>query len=402
MGIGAYRHLVTLEHPVVVLDPPTWYCSMQPAAQVSDGLAAFFIRGRFHPGIGLETQITFEGRTFQVQAVQDLDERHREIQVTAVEVVGRGTTPGGAPVFVPPTITVPPEGATIDAGESVMLTVIAVGAVPLFYQWTKDGADLPGAIYQFLDTGPITATTTYAVRVSNAYGAVISAPATIEVTATYQSTVIADGASAYWPLDDPSGTTARDLMGTYDGTISGGVTLALPGVTAETTCMSFDGVTGKIDLPPIPSIQAGHTFEAWSFRTTAPDGTAYMIGRNVDAPGGFNFGHREAFATNHRGTCGYPGIVNFWSDPVYVANDAWHYYVVTHDGTTARFYIDGVATGPGSVVAFTDSSVLSVPLAIGRLSAMGGGRACLLQDVAIYPRALTPAEIAAHYALRVP
>ena len=94
MGIGAYRHLVTLAHPAVTLDPATWACSLQPAgAQVADGLAAFFIRGRFHPGIGLETQIQFEGRTFQVQSVSDLDERHKEIQVMAVEVVGRGTTP---------------------------------------------------------------------------------------------------------------------------------------------------------------------------------------------------------------------------------------------------------------------------------------------------------------------
>ena len=97
----------------------------------------------------------FEGRTFQVQAVNDLDERHREIQVTAVEVVGRGTTPGGAPVNVPPTITVGPVGATIDAGESVILTVIAAGAAPLVYQWTADGADLAGEIYQFLETGPL-------------------------------------------------------------------------------------------------------------------------------------------------------------------------------------------------------------------------------------------------------
>jgi hypothetical protein len=94
MGIGSYRHLVTLAHPAVVLDPPTWYCSVQPAAtQVMDGLAGFFLRGRFHPGIGLETQIAFEGRTFQVQSVTDIDEKHVEIQVMAVEVVGRGTTP---------------------------------------------------------------------------------------------------------------------------------------------------------------------------------------------------------------------------------------------------------------------------------------------------------------------
>jgi len=97
MAIGQYRHLVTLEHPAVATDPPTWYCSMQSgAAQVMDGLAAFFVRGRYHPGITLETQIVFEGRTFQVQSVTDLDERHTELQLMCVEVVGRGTTPGGA------------------------------------------------------------------------------------------------------------------------------------------------------------------------------------------------------------------------------------------------------------------------------------------------------------------
>jgi Phage head-tail joining protein len=91
MGIGAYRHVVTLEHPSVVLDPVTWYCAMQPAgAQVADGLAAVLVRGRYHPGITLETQILFEGRTFQVQGITDVDERHVELQLTCVEVVARG------------------------------------------------------------------------------------------------------------------------------------------------------------------------------------------------------------------------------------------------------------------------------------------------------------------------
>jgi hypothetical protein len=99
MGIGAYRHVVTLTDldPAKVLDPSTWHCQIQSAAtQVVDGMTAFFLRGRYHPGITLETQILFEGRTFQVQGITDLDERHREIQIMAVEVVGRGTTPEAA------------------------------------------------------------------------------------------------------------------------------------------------------------------------------------------------------------------------------------------------------------------------------------------------------------------
>ena len=94
MGLGAYRHVVTLEHPAVAIEPPTWYCAIQSAAsQVVDGQTAFFVRGRFHPGIVLETRLVFEGRKFQVQSVTDIGERHQELQLLCVEVVARGREP---------------------------------------------------------------------------------------------------------------------------------------------------------------------------------------------------------------------------------------------------------------------------------------------------------------------
>ena len=76
------------------VDAPVWHCAIQSAAtQVADGQAAFFMRGRYHPGITIETQLNFEGRTFQVQGVTDLDERHVELQLLCVEVVGRAGPP---------------------------------------------------------------------------------------------------------------------------------------------------------------------------------------------------------------------------------------------------------------------------------------------------------------------
>lgn len=90
MGIGAYRHRVTLEDPTGALEPVEWDCSLQPAAaQVVDGLASYVVRGRFHPGVTLETRVGFEGRTFQVQSVTDVDLRHVDMILMCVEVVGR-------------------------------------------------------------------------------------------------------------------------------------------------------------------------------------------------------------------------------------------------------------------------------------------------------------------------
>jgi Phage head-tail joining protein len=90
MGIGAYRHQVTFDDPGGPLDPPVWDCALEPASTVADGQLALFVRGRYHPGIRLETQIIFEGRTLQVQSISDRDERHIELQLLCVEVVARG------------------------------------------------------------------------------------------------------------------------------------------------------------------------------------------------------------------------------------------------------------------------------------------------------------------------
>ena len=91
MGIGAYRHQVTIDDPAGPVDPAVWDCAISSAAtQVVDGMAAFFVRGRYHPGIRLETRLVFGGQTFQVQSVEDVEARHVELRLLCVEVVARG------------------------------------------------------------------------------------------------------------------------------------------------------------------------------------------------------------------------------------------------------------------------------------------------------------------------
>jgi len=56
----------------------------------------------------------------------------------------------------------------------------------------------------------------------------------------YQAAVLADGASAYWPLDDPSGTTARDLVGATP--VFARFSLGQPVVVTENGVRIFGGV----------------------------------------------------------------------------------------------------------------------------------------------------------------
>ncbi|MBI5771885.1 MAG: immunoglobulin domain-containing protein, partial [Verrucomicrobia bacterium] len=80
-----------------------------------------------------------------------------------------------------PVIDTPPASQGFIGGATVTLSVAASGAAPLAYQWRKNGADLPGATSatytianaQAGDAG------SYAVRVSNAIGSVVSSAAVI-------------------------------------------------------------------------------------------------------------------------------------------------------------------------------------------------------------------------------
>jgi hypothetical protein len=84
---------------------------------------------------------------------------------------------------VGPTITAQPQGTTLAVGGATTLTVTAVGAIPMTYQWRKHGLDLAGVTQASL---PLTNAQTfqagdYSVVVTNAYGTATSAVATVNV-----------------------------------------------------------------------------------------------------------------------------------------------------------------------------------------------------------------------------
>lgn len=70
------------------------------------------------------------------------------------------------------------------------------------------------------------------------------------------SEILADSPYGYWPLDDASGTTAVDASGNgRDGTYTGGVTLAQPGLVGD--AVALDGSTGYVDFGDVFDIGAG-------------------------------------------------------------------------------------------------------------------------------------------------
>ncbi len=84
---------------------------------------------------------------------------------------------------VPPAIIIQPQGQTVLAGAEASLDVAAAGTAPLIYQWLFNGTNLPAATKVLLvisNAQPINGGN-YTVVVTNNYGAVTSAVATLTV-----------------------------------------------------------------------------------------------------------------------------------------------------------------------------------------------------------------------------
>lgn len=94
-----------------------------------------------------------------------------------------------------PEIKTQPVSQTGRVGSSVSLTVLAAGNPELSYQWQRSGTDLPGATDRTLTLDDLQTGNAgdYTVRVTNGFGSVTSAPATVSV--------IREGSLAGWLLD---------------------------------------------------------------------------------------------------------------------------------------------------------------------------------------------------------
>jgi uncharacterized protein YkwD len=161
------------------------------------------------------------------------------------------------PAGVGPTIATPPQSQTIAAGQSAALSVVATGTAPLAYQWFTGGSGdaaspIAGAAASGYTTPALSSTTSYWVRVSNAYGTADSAAATITIappagiapaiTTQPQSQTVASGQTATLVVG-VSGTAPLSYQwyvgssGATDTPIAGatGPSYTTPALTASTS-----------------------------------------------------------------------------------------------------------------------------------------------------------------------
>jgi hypothetical protein len=217
-----------------------------------------------------------------------------------------------------------------------------------------------------------------------------------------QTRVLADGASAYWPLDDPNGSTAaRDLAGTRHAPIAGPVTVNQPGI-GSSRAMTF-AVPGQLLPPSLPVAAPAITLEAWGYTTTPSGSNMGIITAEIYFGGEYIWERRDDLPTTFRLTYHNGTAVLTFSVTVPQAPTlgAWvHMAVSASVAMGVQFYVQGVPIGTAQALAAMGGPG-GGPLALAAFHDDPRSWIGSLQDIAIYPRVLTATEISQHYALRL-
>ena len=212
---------------------------------------------------------------------------------------------------------------------------------------------------------------------------------------TYSATVLADAPVAYWRLGETSGTTAVDQKATSPGTYTGSYALGQAGaLSADTdTSISVGPSAGYVSVPDDPRFDLGDgpfSIEFWAKRSGT--GSGYLLNKGNGGYGVFFAGSDNKLhfeKVNTQATAQESGTTD----------QAWHHWAIVQGAGTANaiIYKDGVnSTTPNNQSTFVDTAS---PLEIGRQvssTPFFGG----LDEVAIYNKTLTGAQVAAHYAAR--
>jgi acid phosphatase type 7 len=226
-------------------------------------------------------------------------------------------------------------------------------------------------------------------------------PATAD---SYRNAVLADAPAGYWRLGETSGTTAADATanasaGTYVNGVVLGVPSALP--ADSNTAARFDGGNDLVLVgdPASGVLDFGtgdFSVEAWL--TTTTNNESAIFGKKSLEP------HWQVTVTDDPGHVGQ--IRTTFNDgttsrhaysTMRVDDGAWHHLVVVYDRDTAtRVYVDGVSAG-SAAFAMPTSISNTAPFQIGKTSGYAHFKGDI-DEVALYPAALSPERIYAHYA----
>jgi Concanavalin A-like lectin/glucanases superfamily/Galactose oxidase-like, Early set domain/Bacterial Ig domain len=204
----------------------------------------------------------------------------------------------------------------------------------------------------------------------------------------FKAAAQAPGLVVAYGFNEGSGTTVTDSSGSNNaGTITG----ATWAQGRFGNALSFNGISDIVRIPASSSlnVSSAMTLEAWIKPTTAQSGWRTIMQREVDA--------YFLNASNSNGPLLPSGGGTFNGTGAYVSGttanpvNAWTHVALTYDGAMLRLYVNGALAASQAQTGSIQTT--SNPLWIGGNSPYGEYFQGIIDEVRVYNRALSQAEI---------
>ena len=316
--------------------------------------------------------------------------------VTATDTNGLTSGPGNEAFgdvqadTIPPQVTMTSPAATV-SGTVLMAATATDNAGIAGVQFLLDGASYgaevttPPYSVQWNTTVSTNGTHTLTARARDVGGNTAMSAALLVTVANTAPT----GLVAAYSFSEGTGTTTADQSGTGNNGTLVGATWTTSGKFGY--ALSFNGSSARVTVPDSASLDltTGMTLMAWispaastSWRTVVLKETsndlAYALYASSD--------------TNRPGVWITTNSTQSIAGTAPLAVNMWTHLAATYDGGTLRVYVNGAQVGSKAV---TQSMLISTgPLQIGGNAVWGEYFSGLIDDVRVYNRALTSAEIA--------
>ncbi|WEO76945.1 PKD domain-containing protein [Cryobacterium sp. SO2] len=292
----------------------------------------------------------------------------------------------------------------------------------LSYEVLRDGvsvktivaasSDWNRPILSWTDTGLTSGQSySYRLRVTDPFGNVKtgnSVPVTVAAAGSlsdYAAAVLNDSARSYWPLGEPSGSTAFDWASGIDASVHSGVTRGAQGaiIGSSGTASGFDGsANGYASTDTAQPSTDTFSVEAW-VKTTSTSG-GKIVGFGASSTGTSSSYDRHVYMDDSGkiwfGV--YPGDVRTVNSTAAYNDGAWHQIVATLGSAGMVLYVDGRKVAQRSDV--TSGQAYDGFWRIGGDNISGWPSqpssafiAADIAEVAVYQAPLTLAQVIAHY-----
>jgi hypothetical protein len=302
----------------------------------------------------------------------------------------------------PPFIVNQPASQTTVIGGSATFSVTAGGSQPLSYQWRLGSNALSGATASVLNLSNVQLSDggNYSVVLSNAFGTATSSNALLTVNEAVCTNAPA-GLVSWWPGEGNGG----DIVGSNPGTVSGGVSYSAGEVGQA---FNFNGTSGTIVVPASSSLNVGlsngFSVECWikpsdvsvrhpivEWNNGSSIGVHFYVSHGwYDVRPGDLMANIEDTGGGWHPILSAAGLVNTTS---------FQHVALTYDkgSGTAKLYLNGAVVASENLGSFTPQT--SFPMYIGQRPsdssvALYSG---LMDELSVYARALSGAEIQAIY-----